>query len=156
GQGANGINVVGAGDTVEGLSITGFQTCFVCPGQVPGAQEGGSGLEVRGSGDIVAGNFLGVAPDGKTAGRNQFAGVNIVSGEPFASTRGGAGTTVGHDTIGGTTPAASTVLSGNSACTAGDCEGSGVYVFSGSGSVIERNYIGTTVSGTSVLTNSAT
>jgi hypothetical protein len=62
----------------------------------------------------------------------------------------------GGDLVGGTTPAASNVLSGNSDCTGGDCGGFGVYVTGGSGSVIARNYIGTTVSGTEALSNSAT
>ncbi len=170
GTGVNGLVVTGTNDLVTGLSITGFQTCFACPGQIPGAQEGGAGVEIRGAGDVVAGNFLGVLPDGRTAGPNQFAGVNIIDSEPFASAHAGASHVaplssaspavpafgVGRDMVGGATPAASNVLSGNSDCFEGDCEGSGVYVFSGSGSVIARNYIGTTVSGTTVLTNSAT
>lgn len=155
GIGVNGLVLAGARDTVRGLSITGFQVCNAPAPQcntIPGLLTGGSGVEVRGMGDVVAGSFLGVLPDGTTAGPNQFAGVNIVNREPFL----GAGPTVGQATIGGTTPAASNVLSGNSDCVGGSCYGFGVYIFSGSGSVIARNYIGTTASGTAPLTNTAT
>jgi hypothetical protein len=149
GVGVDGLVLLGAGDSVQGLSITGFQTCFSCTG-TPGAQTGGSAVRINGPRDSVAGNFLGVAPDGLTGAGNQFAGV-LIGPRQIA-----APSAAGGDIIGGNTPAASNVLSGNSDCTGGDCKGFGVYVNGGSGSVIARNYIGTTVSGTEALSNSAT
>ncbi len=149
GQGADGLDIRGHHDTVQGLSITGFLTCFApsphCSG-IPGSQSGGSALSISGANDNVAGNFLGVAPDGVTPGPNQFAAVNVIS----------AGAPVTNTLIGGTTPAASNVLSANKQCTGGDCEGFGIYVTAGSGTTISRNYIGTTASGATALGNAAT
>lgn len=157
GPGVDGFVLLGARDTIKGLSITGFQTCFApspgCNG-IPGSQTGGDGVRINGPGDVVAGNFLGLAPDGKTAGPNQFAGVNA---GPAQFARGASTASMAFsDTIGGATPDASNVLSGNGNCFGGTCEGFGVYIFAGSGSVIARNYIGTTASGSAALTNTAT
>src|SRR5436305_981122 len=81
-----------------------------------GLETGGSGVEVHGTDDMVAGNFLGLLPDGVTAVPNQFAGVNVT------------GTGAGTARIGGTDPASTNVLSGNRQCTLGDCQGFGAYV----------------------------
>lgn len=136
GKGADGIDVTGGHDTVQGLSITGFAVCFTC-GPVPGQQTGGAGLSLRGVGDVVAGNMIGVEPDGRTPGPNQFTAVAVAA----------ANGPVGREVIGGTNPAATNVLSGNKSCMNGDCEGFGVDVESGTGTLVERNLIGTTASG---------
>jgi hypothetical protein len=144
GRGVSGLVLGGDAQSVRGLSITNFIVCFDC-GPIPGLITGGSGVEVRGKNDVVAGNFLGVLPDGVTAGPNEFAGVDV--------TGSGAGTA----TIGGTNPASSNVLSGNKQCTLGDCEGFGAYVdVTGVGTVIQRNLFGTTAAGQAELPNAAT
>ena len=144
GKGADGIDVTGAHDTVTGLSITGFMVCFTC-GPIPGQQTGGAGLSLRGVGDVVAGTMIGVAPDGRTPVPNQFAAVEVVAAQG----------PVGSEVIGGSSPAATNLLSGNKSCLSGDCEGFGVYIESGAGTVVERNLIGTTASGRAGLANTA-
>ena len=136
GKGTDGIVVTGANDTVKGLSITGFIICFTC-GPNPGQQTGGAGLSLRGTGDVVAGDMIGVEPDGRTPGPNQFTAVEVVAAKG----------PVGREVIGGSNPAATNVLGGNKSCANGDCEGFGVDVESGSGTIVERNLIGTTASG---------
>jgi hypothetical protein len=144
GKGVSGLVLRGDGESVRGLSITNFIICFDC-GPIPGMTTGGSGIEVRAKNVVVAGNFLGVLPDGVTAGPNEFAGVDV--------TGAGAGTA----TIGGSDPASTNVLSGNKQCFLGDCEGFGAYVdVTGRGTVIQRNLIGTTASGQAELPNAAT
>src|SRR5690242_19466422 len=140
GKGVDGIDVTGAHDTVRGLSITGFIVCFVC-GPNPGQQTGGAGLSLRGVGDVVAGNMIGVEPDGRTPVPNQFTAVEVVAAKG----------PVGSEVIGGSSPAATNLLSGNKSCMNGDCEGFGVDVESGTGTLIERNLIGTTASGRATL-----
>ena len=142
GKGADGIDITGAHDTVQGLSITGFKLCFVC-GPNPGQQTGGAALSLRGTGDVVAGDMIGVEPDGRTPAPNQFTAVEVVA----------ANGPVGNEVIGGGTPAATNLLSGNKSCMNGDCEGFGVDVESGAGTLIERNLIGTTASGQAKLAN---
>src|SRR5438477_604258 len=95
-EGTSGIVVAGDRDTVRGLSVTGFIVCFDC-GPIPGLETGGTGVEVHGTDDVVAGNFLGLLPDGATAAPNQFAGVNVT----------GSGAGAAH--IGGTDPASTNV-----------------------------------------------
>jgi parallel beta-helix repeat protein len=136
GKGTDGIDVTGAHDTVRGLSITGFIVCFTC-GPNPGQQTGGAGLSLRGVGDVVAGDMIGVAPDGRTPGPNQFTAVEVVAAKG----------PVGKEVIGGHNPAATNVLSGNKSCANGDCEGFGLDIESGAGTIVERNLIGTTASG---------
>jgi hypothetical protein len=144
GKGVSGLVLAGDGESVRGLSITNFIICFDCT-PIPGTITGGSGIEVHAKNDVVAGNFLGVLPDGATAGPNQFAGVDV--------TGSGAGTA----TIGGSDRASTNVLSGNEQCTLGDCEGFGAYVdVTGTGTVVRRNLIGTTASGQGELPNAAT
>jgi parallel beta-helix repeat protein len=144
GQGVSGLTLAGPRDTVRGLSITGFISCFVC-GPIPGQVTGGSGIEVLSTDDVVAGNFLGLLPDGLTAAPNQFAGVLVT------------GLDAGSATIGGIDPASTNVLSGNKQCSFGDCEGFGAYVdVSGPRTLVERNLIGTTASGRTRLPNAAT
>ena len=142
GKGADGIDVTGAYDTVRGLSITGFAVCFDC-GPSPGQQTGGAGLSLRGVGDVVAGNMIGVEPDGRTPVSNQFTAVEVVAAKG----------PVGSEVIGGGNPAATNLLSGNKSCMNGDCQGFGVDVESGAGTLIERNLIGTTASGRARLAN---
>lgn len=141
GKGTDGLTLLGSGDTVRGLAITGFILCDICTG-IPGQITGGSGLRIDGSGEKVTGDFIGLLADGRTAAPNQFAGVNVFG--------------TGSNTIGGENAAAADVLSGNGLCTLGDCYGFGVYIESGAGNVIERSYIGTSAAGSAAVGNRAT
>src|SRR5712691_7420360 len=94
-------------------------------------------------GDVVAGDMIGVEPDGRTPVPNRFTAVEVVAAKG----------PVGSEVIGGSTPAATNLLSGNKSCMNGDCEGFGVDVESGTGTLVERNLIGTTASGRARLAN---
>lgn len=142
--GTSGLVLTGARDVVRGLSITGFVVCFDCGG-IPGEESGGSAIEMRGPSDVVDGDFLGVLPDGMTAGANEFAGVDVT------------GTGASNGRVGGPYASSTNVIGGNRQCGGGDCQGFGVYVdVNGAGTLVERNLIGTTRSGRSALPNAAT
>jgi titin len=86
----DGLVVRGITDTIEGLSITSFK---------------GSGIALSyARGSTVSGTYIGVAPDGGT-GRGNADGVAIVSNDPARPAT--------QNTIGGTSPAARNVISGN-------------------------------------------
>jgi parallel beta-helix repeat protein len=140
-RGVDGLTLKGSGNTVRGLAITGFRLCSTCTG-IPGQITGGSGVHIDGTNENVAGDFIGLLPDGHTTAPNQFAGVNVFG--------------TGANTIGGDTAGAANVLSGNGMCTLGDCYGFGVYVWSGTGTVVERSYIGTNAAGKGAAGNKAT
>ena len=112
---AVGLELLGSDSTVRGLVIQRF---------------GRAGLLVSGGGDhLVAGNFIGSDAAG-TAARGNTVGVEINS-------RG--------NTIGGPTPAARNLISGNVL--------DGVLVRSASDNLIANNFIGTTKGGGSALGN---
>ncbi len=85
-------------------------------------------------GNLVQGNLIG-SGDGTLADRNRWWGIYL----------GGAG-----NTIGGSTPGAGNVISGNG-YDAGD-DGSGIYIVS-TGNTISGNFIGTDVTGTFAVQN---
>jgi CSLREA domain-containing protein len=87
------------------------------------------------SGNVVEGNFIGTDPTGTIARGNGRFGVSLYF---FPSA---------NNLIGGTTPAARNIISGN---------GHGVVIGSvgSTNNVVRGNYIGTTVSGTTALGNS--
>jgi hypothetical protein len=94
-------------------------------------QNGGAGVFVNGSGNIVEGNYIGTDVTGAHALGNQWVGVSIWGGTA--------------NTIGGTTAATRNVISGNSR--------DGVNLTATHGNVVEGNYIGTDVTGTSAVGN---
>src|SRR5262245_55245194 len=120
--GANGLAISAGNGTVRGLVINRF----------PGA---GVRFDVKG-GNRVEGNFIGADPTGMTALGNHGSGVSVGGLSP--------------NLIGGTTPSARNIISGNS--------GNGIEAFSGGGTnlVIQGNYIGTDKTGTAPLPNAAT
>src|ERR1051326_1748450 len=121
--GENGLSIAGAGNsTVRGMVINRF----------PGA---GIRFDVRG-GNLVEGNFIGTDANGTAALGNRGSGVSVGGPSP--------------NLIGGTTPGARNVISGN--------RGNGIEAFNGGGSnlVIQGNYIGTDKTGTEPLPNAAT
>lgn len=104
-----GLWVSGGNSLIRGLSITGFI--------------GSAAIELGGTGNTIQGNFLGLRADGSTAGLNSW-GVLVTDS---------SGTV-----IGGTTPAARNIISGNF---------SGIRIGQ-EGATILGNYIGTDKSGT--------
>jgi parallel beta-helix repeat protein len=97
----------------------------------------GDGIRVCSNGNVFEGNFIGTNPAGTMALGN---GSGAVGGIVF----GFCGTPL-NCTIGGTTPAARNLISGNSA--------SGIVLGSGSGNTVQGNLIGTDVTGTLALGN---
>ena len=131
--GTNALDLERAGSTVEGLVIQNF------PGlNSPSSVVGGMAI-VLGSGgsDVITGNFLGTDATGRIAMGNTNGGVIAIS----------AG-----NTIGGATPAARNVISGND-----DGTGAGVGVFLlndlASSNVVQGNYIGVDATGAAALPN---
>ncbi|NQT96128.1 MAG: choice-of-anchor D domain-containing protein [Candidatus Marinimicrobia bacterium] len=89
------------------------------------------GIYLRGSENQVQGNYIGTDISGTVALGNMTSGVDI----EFAS----------NNMIGGTSPEARNIISGNNY---------GIRISNGSGNQVQGNYIGTDVSGTIVLGNS--
>jgi hypothetical protein len=85
-SGGDGLDVFSGGVTIEGLVIDHFPN---------------TGIVVSGvSGDVIAGNFVGIDPTGTTAAGNNWSGISLING-------------ASGNTIGGTTAAARNVSSGN-------------------------------------------
>ena len=115
-SGDDGLVLTAAGSTIEGLAIGGF----------------GNGIHVLApGGDTIEGDFLGTDVTGTVAAGNSSNGV-------FVDASAG-------NTIGGTSPAARDLISGN---------GAGIDVGNGaSGNLIEGDFIGTDHTGTVALGN---
>jgi hypothetical protein len=87
------------------------------------------------SGNIIKGNYIGLAANGTTAlGNQQNAGVYIASAP--------------NNTIGGTVSGAGNVISGNDPTNT-----PGIWVFHASGNLVQGNYIGVGASGVSAVPN---
>ncbi len=115
----DGLRIEADNCVVRGLSIVRFGTNDL--------------IEARsGSGAKIEGCFLGLDPDGLTSYTNTGAGVRITSTNAVMAT------------VGGGTPAARNIISGN---------GDGVLIEKTSGHVILGNFIGTDASGTQARRN---
>ncbi len=113
----NGLTINGGGSTVDGLSITDFS----------------DGIDLTGAGgNVVTGNFIGTDPTGTIAMGNS-TGIMVQDS--------------GNDVIGGPTPDARNVISGN-------FYGIELMGFT-TGDVVQGNYIGTDTTGESALGYSA-
>ena len=93
GQGPVGVNVSGGSSTVRGLILTGFTHVLDTGGNF----EGGDGIDISSTANFVEGNFSGVDSTGVTVKANSSGIAEF-----------GAG-----NVIGGTTPQARNLLSGN-------------------------------------------
>jgi parallel beta-helix repeat protein len=130
GLGANGLHITAGSSTVQGLDITHFMETGA-----PTYQGGVGILLDTNGGNVIQGNFIGADPTGTLAMGN-VEGVNALQGA-FANT------------IGGTTPAARNLISGN---INGFLDASGATMPS-QGNVIEGNYVGTNAAGNAPLPN---
>jgi hypothetical protein len=124
GVSADGLRVNAGSSTIRGLVINGF---------------GSGGIHLFGSSDnVVGGNFIGTTPSGTTALGNDDEGVLVESS--------------GSNIIGGATPAARNLISGNAPPGVGS---PGIFI-SGSGSTnnaVLGNLIGTNAAGTAAIGN---
>ena len=121
GPDVRGLQIFAGSSTVRGLMINRF---------------GQNGIGVASSGNnTIIGNWIGLAPDGVTAKPNATNGVHVVDSPA--------------NTIGGATPLAANVVSGNA--------GEGVRIDGtlATGNVVTGNFIGTTAAGDGPLGNSA-
>jgi hypothetical protein len=110
------IGPTGAASTIEGLAINRFSL---------------NGIELQGGGDTIAGNFVGTNPAGTAAEPNQNDGIHISNSN--------------SSIIGGPTPAARNIVSGN------QIDGIHVVGTKGSpatGNLIEGNFVGVNAAGT--------
>ncbi len=124
----DGLEILGSDDTVDGLSITNFKQ--------NSDNTQGDGIYIAGAtsstaADRIWGNFLGVLPDGKTAGPN-YTGIDVESGA-FASL------------IGGPSPADANLISGNTL--------TGLQLKNSHTNVVENNLIGTSRTGKTAIPN---
>ena len=113
----DGLDIDGGDSVVEGLAIGGFSTA-------------GIQLESAG-GDVIAGDFLGTDTTGEN-GQSNFFGMIVNN--------------VGGNTIGGLTPDARNIISGNN-------EGIQITGSGTTANLIAGNYIGTDATGTNRLSN---
>ena len=120
GAGVAGLNISAGSSTVRGLMINAF---------------GQNGIAVSSGNNTIIGNWIGVGNDGVTPRPNAANGVHVVDAPA--------------NTIGGMTPLAANVVSGN--------VGEGVRIDGtlATGNVVTGNFIGTTATGTGPLGNSA-
>jgi titin len=117
----NGVKISGPGTLVGGLEPT-----------VPNLISGNNyGINVKSTGTIIQGNFIGTDVTGSRSLINGV-GIQVI----------GIGTA--DALIGGTVPGSGNLISGN---------GIGVYLQTTAGSIVQGNYIGTDVTGTLVLSN---
>jgi len=122
------------GSTIRGLDFTSWTNY----GQNSGNSFGADGVEEYGVGDFIEGNFLGTDTTGKTSIGNHI-GVFVDAGPEFGTAPG--------NIVGGTTPQARNLASGNLY--------SGILVLGTADQTrIEGNFVGTDITGASLLSNS--
>ena len=124
----NGANV----NSGDGLLITHVSGSSVIKGLV--INRFGEGISIKGDtvGNRIEGNFIGTDPTGTIDRGNTDDGVNVFDG-------------ASENVVGGTTPAARNLISGNAV--------NAVFVSNATGNLIQGNYIGTDKTGTKSLPN---
>jgi titin len=116
-----------------GTDITGTKAVLNSSGidSTVGSLIGGT---AAGAGNLISGNTYGIYSHGRDVVQGNFIGTDI-TGTVALGNRSGVSAGYGGDTIGGTTPAARNIISGNYANIGAD------------NALIEGNYIGTDVTG---------
>ncbi|HEX8597477.1 MAG TPA: hypothetical protein VF952_03080, partial [Chloroflexia bacterium] len=181
GANANGFNVTDGGSTIKGLAINGFNgngihisgaggntvigncigtnvTCDASAGNRNGVFISNSpnnyiGGAVAGSRNIISGNNVdGVRIDGAASTGNfvqrNYIGTDVSGNLAVGNLFNGITiTSAANNTIGGTTAAARNLISGNQRY------GVGIANSGATGNVVQGNYIGTVVTGASLLGN---
>lgn len=133
-NGGIGININSSGNTIGGTSAAARNVISGNNGQGVRIVNAGATL------NVLQGNFIGTDVNGVVALGNGLAGV-VVTGAP-------------NTTIGGTTPGARNVISGNGIGTSNPTLASGVQLQNGaSNNRVQGNYIGTDVTGNVGLGN---
>jgi len=126
------------GSVFRGLIFTGWTNPDITTTSSGSTASGAEGMEADGVQDYIEGNFFGVDSTGKTAASNRI-GVFADNGPGFGSPDGG-------NIIGGTTPQARNILSGNS--------NSGVLFLSTAlEAQLQGNFIGLDITGTAIVSN---
>ena len=116
-SGTSGLRILVPNCTIRGLAINRFP---------------GEGIRIEGGGtNLLEGNFIGIDPTGTLARGNGREGI-LISGS-------------WSNIVGGGTPSARNVISGN-----GDA---GLYIYGGGGNGIQGNYVGTDLTGTVAVGN---
>jgi len=118
-------------------------------------------LDVEANGCTVQGlaitdYFAGIVPDYATSGvliQGNFIGTDVTGTFAMGNTDGVLFQGSNNDTIGGTTPAAANVISGNTSDAVVMSNQTGNTSYNDSANLIEGNYIGVTASDTSTLAN---
>ena len=131
-DGSSGLVIDGGGTTVRGLVVNEFAFPDLGnPGSLARIPVGGI-VSVGSGGNTIEGNFIGTDVSGMSSRGNNFYGIYIASP---------------NNVVGGTTPAARNVISGN--------QGFGVYVTSAEGTDnhLVGNFIGTDATGTLAIEN---
>src|SRR5262249_1498927 len=116
----SGLSINADNCTVQGLVINSFQH---------------DAIDVFSNGNVITGNFIGTNATGTAALPNGTNGLGAVIFVPGLS----------NNTVGGTTPAARNLISGN--------VGIGIDIPGGSGTVVQGNLISTDITGTVALGN---
>jgi hypothetical protein len=126
-DGADGLSILSADNVIHSLVINGFPNN---PGVCCGI---GIDITNQASGNIITGCFIGIDANGAIALGNDATGVTMSRGAT-------------NNRIGGTTPQERNVISGN---------GQGVHIIGASGNLVQGNFIGTDVAGTTAIGNTA-
>jgi uncharacterized repeat protein (TIGR01451 family) len=126
------------GSVYRGMDFTGWTNPQISSGSSGSTASGAEGMEANGVQDFIEGNFFGTDPTGKVAAPNRI-GIFADNGPGFGSTAGG-------NIIGGTTPQARNILSGNN--------NSGVLFLSTAFEAqLQGNFIGLDVTGAAIVSN---
>ncbi len=126
------------GSVYRGLAFTGWTNPQISTTSSGSTASGAEGLEANGVQDFIEGNFFGTDTTGKVAAPNRI-GIFADNGPGFGSTAGG-------NIIGGTTPQARNILSGNN--------NSGVLFLSTAFEAqLQGNFIGLDITGAAIVSN---
>ena len=126
------------GSVYRGLDFTGWTNPAISNGPSGSTASGAEGMEANGVQDFIEGNFFGTDPTGMTSMANRI-GV-------FADNGPGLGSTAGGNIIGGTTPQARNILSGNN--------NSGILFLSTAfEGQLQGNFVGLNATGNAIVSN---